>query len=65
MCSFCMCVSCPGLGLNVSQLINASLDTLTSPGFATSPSVSLRWQRGGMTAKGTLHVNEHTHAHDQ
>lgn len=62
MFSFCVCVSCRGPGINVSQLINASLDTLTSSGFVTSPSVSLRWQRDSMTAKGTLHANGHKHA---
>lgn len=63
MCSLCMCVNCPAPGLNVSQLTKASLDSLVSLGFVTSPSVSLRWQRGGMTARGTQHVNEYTHAH--
>lgn len=60
----CVCVNCLRSRLNVSQLTKASLDSLTSPGFVTSPSVRLRWQRGGMTAKGTQHVNEYTHAYN-
>ena len=62
--SLCMCVNCPRPGLNVSQLTKASLDSLITPRSVTSPSVSLRWQQGGMTAKGTQHVNEYTHAHN-
>lgn len=48
---------CPGSVLRISQLTADSLDSLISSGFATSPSVSLRWQRGCMTAEETQLVN--------
>lgn len=51
VCSLCTSVNSPAPGLNVSQLTVASLDTLITPGLVTSPSVSLRWRRGGMTTK--------------
>lgn len=54
---------CPGSVLRISQLTADSLDSLISSGFATSPSVSLRWQRGCMTAEETQLVNEYRHTH--
>lgn len=53
---------CPGSVLRISQLTADSLDSLIS-GFATSPSVILRWQRGCMTAEETQLVNEYRHTH--
>lgn len=60
----CVCANCPEPELNVSQLTETSLDSLISPGFVASPSVSLRWQRGSTTAEGTQQVKEYTHAHN-
>lgn len=59
----CVRSMCPGSVLRISQLTADSLDSLISSGFATSPSVSLRWQRGCMTAEETQLVNEYRHTH--
>lgn len=48
--------------VNSSELnVKASLDTPLSPGFATSPSVSLK--KGSRPAKGEQHANEYTRVH--
>lgn len=48
--------------VNSSELnVKASLDTRLSPGFRTSPSVSLK--RGSRPAKGEQHANEYTRVH--
>lgn len=62
--SVCVCGSCLGPRLNVSHLIWTLLDSLTSPGSVTSPSVSSRWQRDSRPTRGSQHANEHTHAQD-
>lgn len=59
----CVRSMCPGSVLKISQLTADSLGSLVSSGLATSPSVSLRWQRGCMTAEETQLVNEYRHTH--